>query len=69
MCVPQISNSRPRPLVPPCADLRYAALGFVVYTALFLVWIIIFQTQWQSWGALGINGLVWQPSAYQWWLY
>lgn len=64
--------TRTRPCPSPrsplsCADLRYSAIGLAVVTVLVAVWIAVFQTQWQKWGATGLNLLVWQPPT-TWWL-
>lgn len=45
-----------------------SALGTIVMTALFLSWVILFQLNWQSWGHIGLNLLIYVPSADVWWL-
>jgi hypothetical protein len=44
-----------------CAGLSRSLWGAVVFTVLFIVWIIVFQTQHQHWGQTGQNLLIYQP--------
>ncbi len=46
--------------------MKWALIGTIVETVLLLAWIIVFQTQWQNWGAKGTNLLIWVPNT-QWW--
>jgi hypothetical protein len=39
-------------------DLHKSLLGFSVSTVLLAIWIIVFQTSWRSWGAIGEQLLV-----------
>ena len=44
-----------------CTDLHKSLVGFVVVTVLFMVWVVIFQESWQSWGDTGRDMLVVPP--------
>ena len=46
--------------------LRRAALGCVIYTALFVTWVALFQTQWRNWGTFGTTMLIYVPPT-TWW--
>jgi Presenilin enhancer-2 subunit of gamma secretase len=47
----------------PCAraGLWRSLTGAIILTVLFVVWVIVFQTQYQNWGQTGLNLLVFQP--------
>ena len=46
--------------------LRRAALGCAIYTALFVTWVALFQTQWRKWGTFGTTMLIYVPPT-TWW--
>jgi hypothetical protein len=48
------------------ADLRAQVIGTGVYTAAFVLWVALFQTQWRKWGSFGTNMLIYVPDQ-QWW--
>ena len=41
-------------------------VGTLVYTALFILWVALFQLNWHSWGSFGTNLLIYQPDN-SWW--
>jgi hypothetical protein len=52
--------------LPAAADLRAQIVGTLVYTSAFVLWVALFQTQWQKWGTFGTNLLIYVPDS-QWW--
>jgi len=43
-------------------DLRRSAIGLGIATTVFVVWVIVFQTSWKSWGQAGEDLLVVPPN-------
>lgn len=48
--------------------LIYSAIGSVIFTALFLAWVVAFQLNWRYWGHVGSQLLIYTPDT-QWWNY
>ena len=42
-------------------DLRKSLAGLCIVTAMFVTWVVVFQTSWEGWGETGTDLLVVQP--------
>ncbi|RYG45681.1 hypothetical protein EON67_10345 [archaeon] len=49
------------------ADLRLCVAGFCLSTAILIIWIAIFQTQWRKWGSTATDAMIYVPDTRWWW--